>query len=156
MPIVNLKKFYYHEFREDTFVEVSDEVAEALLDLHRAEDRLLRKIRYHKAYYSLDVDYGIENTVPEWRQPSPEDLIIEQEDLEYQELLLERLKEAVSALTPKQAKRIHARYMDGKKLKAIAAEEGISVNCVSKSLVDAEKRLKKYFDKQNWKRREED
>ena len=40
MQTVNLKKYYYPLFTKDTFVEVSDEVAEALLLMHREENNL--------------------------------------------------------------------------------------------------------------------
>ena len=46
MQIVNLKKYYYELFKKDTFVEVSDEVAEALLLMHREENNHKRKIWY--------------------------------------------------------------------------------------------------------------
>nr|WP_217936335.1 hypothetical protein [Enterocloster clostridioformis] len=38
MQTVSLKKYYYPLFIKDTFVEVSDEVAEALLLMHREEN----------------------------------------------------------------------------------------------------------------------
>ena len=52
MQTVNLKKYYYPLIRENVFVDVSDEVAECLLQLRREEERIRRKIRYHKAYYT--------------------------------------------------------------------------------------------------------
>lgn len=61
MQTVNLKKYYYPLFTKDTFVEVSDEVAEALLLMHREENNRIRKMYYHKAYFSLDREDGIEN-----------------------------------------------------------------------------------------------
>ena len=61
MPIINLKKYYYPAYTKDTFVEVSDEVAEALLLMGREENARKSKIYYHKAYFSLDYGEGIEN-----------------------------------------------------------------------------------------------
>ena len=60
MPIVNLKKYYYEFYRKDTFVEVSDEVAEALLLMLREGNNRVRKIYYHKAYFSLDREENAE------------------------------------------------------------------------------------------------
>lgn len=74
MPIINLKKQYYPIYRENTYIEVSDEVAQALLELHRDEDRLRLKRHYHKAYYSLDAFPGFETMSIGEAQPSPEDL----------------------------------------------------------------------------------
>lgn len=62
MQIVNLKKYYYELFKKDTFVEVSDEVAEALLLMHREENNHKRKIWYHKAFYSLTGRTGLKTT----------------------------------------------------------------------------------------------
>lgn len=38
MAIINLRKYYYPTYKKDTFIEVSDEVAEALLLMLRAEN----------------------------------------------------------------------------------------------------------------------
>ena len=42
MQTVNLKKYYYPLFVKDTFVEVSDEVAEAMGDLTDTQARRIR------------------------------------------------------------------------------------------------------------------
>ena len=80
MQIVNLKKYYYELFKKDTFVEVSDEVAEALLLMHREENNHKRKIWYHKAFYSLDREDGIENDALDFTDKSPEEILMEQEE----------------------------------------------------------------------------
>ena len=64
MAIINLRKYYYPTYKKDTFIEVSDEVAEALLLMLRAENNYAQKRLYHKAYFSLDCEDGIENE--EW------------------------------------------------------------------------------------------
>ena len=61
MAIINLRKYYYPTYKKDTFIEVSDEVAEALLLMLRAENNYAQKRLYHKAYFSLDCEDGIEN-----------------------------------------------------------------------------------------------
>ena len=45
MQTVNLKKYYYPLIREDVFVDVSDEVAECLLQLRREEERIQNQER---------------------------------------------------------------------------------------------------------------
>ena len=125
MQTINLKQ-YYPFCTEDTFVEVSDEIVEAFLLDKRAEAARERKMYRYKAFYSLDCDDGIENAAIGWAQPSPEDCLMEKEaQAEYAELL-RRLYEAISSLTPTQARRVHARYMLGMKVKDIAAMEGIT------------------------------
>ena len=115
-------------------MEVSDEIAEAFLLDKRAEAARERKMYRYKAFYSLDCNDGIENAAIGWAQPSPEDCLMEKEaQAEYAELL-RRLYEAISSLPPTQARRVHARYMLGMKVKDIAAMEGITPSQAGKSI----------------------
>lgn len=59
MTTINLKDFYYW-YIQDQFIEVADEVAEALTASRRQEAAYVERARYNKAYYSLDCDDGIE------------------------------------------------------------------------------------------------
>ncbi len=149
MQTINLKQ-YYPFCTEDTFVEVSDEIVEAFLLDKRAEAARERKMYRYKAFYSLDCDDGIENAAIGWAQPSPEDCLMEKEaQAEYAELL-RRLYEAISSLTPAQARRVHARYMLGMKVKDIAAMEGITPSQAGKSIHAALRRLRRYFIRRKW------
>lgn len=150
MQIINLKKYYYPLIKTDVFVEVPDDVADALLHLRREENNRTSKIWYHKAYFSLDCGDGIENAAIGWEQPSPEDYMIQAEDEAAHELLLEHLHEAIDTLTPTQARRLHMRYMLGMKYREIARTEGISPTQASQSVRGAVKRLQKYFKKKKW------
>lgn len=125
MQTINLKQ-YYPFCKEDICVEVSDEIVEAFLLDKRAEAARDRKMFRYKAFYSLDCNDGIENAAIGWAQPSPEDHLIEKEELAEYEELIRRLYEAISSLPPMQARRVHARYMLGMKVKDIAAMEGIT------------------------------
>ncbi len=144
MQTVNLKKYYYELYRKDTFVEVSDEVAEALLLMLREENNRVRKIYYHKAYFSLDREDGIENDALCGFEKSPEDIFMEQEEERFFLLTLERLDEALSHLTPAQEQRIRARYLDGRKTKEIADAEGVSIHVIYESLQRGLKSLQRY------------
>lgn len=149
MQTINLKQ-YYPFCTEDTFVEVSDEIVEAFLLDKRAEAARERKMYRYKAFYSLDCDDGIENAAIGWAQPSPEDCLMEKEaQAEYAELL-RRLYEAISSLPPTQARRVHARYMLGMKVKDIAAMEGITPSQAGKSIHAALRRLRRYFMRRKW------
>ncbi|MGI5900623.1 MAG: sigma-70 family RNA polymerase sigma factor [Christensenellales bacterium] len=150
MPIINLRKFCYPIVKEDTFVEVSEEVAEALLELKREENRIISRIFYHKAYFSLDCEDGIENDAIGWEQPSPEDILIQKEDELLHEITLERLHKALSQLTPTQARRVRARYLEKKKFCEIAREERVSPGQISKSVQSGLKNICKYFEKHKW------
>ena len=150
MQTINLKKYYYPLCRQDTYLTVSDEVAEALLLMRREENNHARKVWYHKAYFSLDCEDGIENEAIGWAQPSPEDALMEKEEqAEYAEQI-RRLYEAISHLTPIQARRLHARYMLGMKIREIAAMEGVHPSRVSKSIQGALERLRRYFANRKW------
>ena len=87
MKTINLKKYYYPICKKDTFVEVPDEVAEAIVEESRAEDANDAKQHYH--CYSLDASPGMENHFPE-QAVSPEDILMEKET--------EREQEAARAL----------------------------------------------------------
>lgn len=155
MQTVNLKKYYYPLFTKDTFVEVSDEVAEALLLMHREENNRIRKMYYHKAYFSLDREDGIENDALCGFEKSPEEILMEQEEERFFRLTLERLDEALSNLTETQQRRIRARYLSGMTIQGIAASEGVSVSVVSESIRSGLKKLRTYFDKKKWREFEE-
>lgn len=150
MTIINLRKYYYPLVKTDVFVEVPDEVADALLHLRREENNRTSKIWYHKAYFSLDCEDGIENYAIGWAQPSPEDYMIQAEEEAAHELLLEHLREAIGQLTPTQARRLHMRYMLEMKYREIAEAEGISPTQASDSVRRAVKRLQNYFKKRKW------
>ncbi|MCR2026032.1 RNA polymerase sigma factor [Anaerotruncus colihominis] len=152
MTVINLKRYYYPLVKTDVFVEVPDEIADALLHLRREENNRKSKMFYHKAYFSLDCEDGIENDAIGWAQPSPEDYMIQAEDEAAQELLLEHLWEAIGQLTPTQARRLHMRYMLEMKYREIAEAEGISPTQASDSVRRAVKKLQKYFKKRKWTR----
>ena len=65
---------------------------------------------------------------------SPEEILLEQEEEQLFLATLEHLSEAMDNLTDIQARRIHARYILGKKLIEIAAEEGVSVSVVQQTV----------------------
>ena len=154
MTIINLKRYYYPLVKTDVFMEVPDEIADALLHLRREENNRKSKMFYHKAYFSLDCEDGIENDAIGWEQPSPEQLMIQAEDEAAHELLLEHLREAIGQLTPTQARRLHMRYMLEMKYREIAEIEGISPTQASDSVRRAVKKLQRYFKKRKWTREE--
>ena len=73
MTTINLKDFYYW-YLTDELVEVPDEVAEELMVSKRREAAHAERVRYNKAYYSLDCDDGIEYSAC-LHEPSPQELM---------------------------------------------------------------------------------
>ena len=69
MTTINLKD-YYPWYLTNEYIEVTDEVAEALMASKRAEAAHAERVRYNRAYYSLDCDDGI-GTPPVFTSPAP-------------------------------------------------------------------------------------
>lgn len=73
MTTINLKD-YYPWYLTNEYIEVTDEVAEALMASKRAEAAHAERVRYNRAYYSLDCDDGIEYSACV-HEPSPQELL---------------------------------------------------------------------------------
>ena len=97
MTTINLKDFYYW-YLQDQFIEVSEEVAEALRASVRYEAAYQRRLTRHKAQYSLDCEDGIEYSAC-LHEPTP------QEVLERKERFV-RLWNALNSLPEIQGRRI--------------------------------------------------
>ena len=78
MKTINLRWMYPH-YRHDEFVEVSDEVWEAMRQAEREMRNYDRRKVYHRAYYSLDAYSWMENYALEHGR-SPEEIVMEQEE----------------------------------------------------------------------------
>lgn len=125
----------YPWYPDDIYIEVSDEVAEALLSFSRAEKAQHEKIRYHRAFYSLDAGDGIERDII-FVSASPQELY-------ERKVSREELYSAINRLPEKQAKRVYARYFLGMTETKIAKIEGVSVMAISKSIAAGLKRIEK-------------
>ena len=99
MTTINLKDFYYW-YIQDQFIEVTEEVAEALRASVRYEAAYQRRLTRHKAQYSLDCEDGIEYSAC-LHEPTP------QEVLELKERFI-RLWNALNSLPEIQGRRIDA------------------------------------------------
>ena len=148
MAIINLRKYYYPIYTKDTFIEVPDEVAEALEEGRLIENRQEGKKSYYHVY-SMDGSPGIENHAM-FLVLSPEELMIQAEDEAAAELMLVRLAEAITQLSPTQARRLHARYALKKKYREIAADKGVRGSCATESVASAVRKLRRYFIKNGW------
>lgn len=141
MSTINLRK-YYPFLNEDCFIEVSDEVAEAFLFAKRQEDNYHHRAWYHKAYYSLDRDDGIENSILH-TEPSPEETLM-------RKVSMQQLYEALDHLPSIQARRVYAHYIFGMKEIAIARVEGVNETGVCSTIRAGLKNLRRYFEKKKW------
>ena len=141
MPTINLRK-YYPLPTEDHFIEVSDEVAEAFLLATRQENNYRQRTYRHKAYYSLDCNDGIENSILH-TEPSPEEILMKK-------ISMEQLYEALDHLPPIQARRVYAHYILGMKKVDIARAEGVNSSGVCDSVRKGVRNLRRYFEKKKW------
>ena len=136
MTTINLKDFYYW-YIQDQFIEVSEEVAEALRASVRYEAAYQRRLTRHKAQYSLDCEDGIEYSAC-LHEPSPQELMDRKE-------LFFRLWNALNSLPEIQGRRVDAHLILGKSYRQIAREEGVDKSAVRCSVKCGIERMKKYL-----------
>ena len=136
MTTINLRDFYYY-YTQDEIVEVSDEVAEAMFEAERLEYNYVKRVRYNKAYYSLDADDGIEC----------EACYINLSSHEIYELKLMRCRLccALNSLPETQGRRIEAHFILGMSKVDIAQNEGVRESAVRESIERGLQNMKKYM-----------
>ena len=138
MTTINLKDFYYW-YLTDELVEVPDEVAEELMASKRREAAHAERVRYNKAYYSLDCDDGIEYSAC-LHEPTPQEL------LERMELFI-RLWNALNSLPEVQGRRVDACVILGKTYSEVAEAEGVDESAVRRAVERGLENMKKYLKK---------
>ena len=140
MTTINLRELYPW-YTEDTFIEVSDEVAAFLEEDKRLQINYAQYIRDNRAFYSLDAGDGIEAEALN---------LPEQPDEALERMELERLlKEGLAQLTETQRRRLLASVLDKMTAVEIAAAESVSKASVGESInraiVQLEKNLRDFF-----------
>lgn len=140
MKRINLKDYYDH-ISINTYIDIPDEVYDIFETYRKAEQAYQSKLHYHKAYYSLDRDDGIEHRAL-FVSLSPDEIY-------ERKLTSDQLHAAIATLPDKQAKRIYAHYFLGMSKTAIAKAEAVSEtairNSIEKGLRNLEKILKQAF-----------
>ena len=137
MKKVNLRDLYPDVYKNDHFVEVTEDVLETIQAAERAEAAYDRRVYRYKAHYSLDCDNGIENAI--LMKPQTPEMLLEEKQFQ------EQVYAAVMKLPEKQAKRIYARYYLGIAVNEIAEVEGVDPSRVRDSIRRGLKQLVKYF-----------
>ena len=126
MKKVNLRDLYPDVYKNDHFVEVTEDVLETIQAAERAEAAYDRRVYRYKAHYSLDCDNGIENAI--LMKPQTPEMLLEEKQFQ------EQVYAAVMKLPEKQAKRIYARYYLGMAVNEIAEVEGVDPSRVRDSI----------------------
>ena len=132
-------KDYYPWYLTNEYIEVTDEVAEALMASKRAEAAHAERVRYNRAYYSLDCDDGIEYSACV-HEPSPQELLDRKE-------MFYLLWNALNSLPEVQGRRVDAYLILGKTYRQIAREEGVDKCAVRRSVKSGITHMKKYLRK---------
>ncbi|WP_313129484.1 RNA polymerase sigma factor [Anaerocolumna sp.] len=125
MKTINLKDYYAH-IGIDTYIDIPDEIFNIFEEYRKAEQAYQSRIRYHKAYYSLDRDDGIEHSAL-FVSLSPDEIY-------ERKLTNEQLHAAIATLPDKRAKRIYAHYFLGMSKTAIAKAEGVTEKAIRNSI----------------------
>ena len=133
---INLKDLYPF-YKSDSFVEVADEIAQLLKQINRKEHADFERRRVYKAYYSLDVDDGIEKEVVL--------LVLSPEKIYEHKMSKQELYAAINSLPEKQAKRIYAHFFLDMSKAEIARIEGVSKPAVTHSIEQGLKSIEKFL-----------
>ena len=140
MKTINLKEYYEHITR-DTYIDIPDEVYEVFEKSRKDEEAYQSRVYYHKAFYSLDRDDGIEHSAI-FVSSSPAEIY-------ERKLTSTELHTAIATLPDKQAKRIYAYYFLGMSMTDIAKAEGVNksqiTRSIKKGLCSMEKFLKTFY-----------
>ena len=138
MTTINLRELYAW-YTEDTFIEVSDEVAAFLEEDKRLQINYAQYIRDNKAFYSLDAGDGIEAEALN---------LPEQPDEALERMELERLlKEALAQITETQRSRLLASVLNDESNQRNAALESVDESAVRRSIQRGLAALKKLLNK---------
>lgn len=134
MITVNLKDLYYW-CKEDIFVEITEEMLEAMKAADRQESAYKRRTYYHRAHYTLDMGDGIANECV-IKPETPEEIYIREETGAM-------ILAAIGELTEAQQRRLKLYYFDGMRYSQIARMEGVTDGSISGSIKSALKYLSK-------------
>ena len=108
--------------------------------------------KQHYHCYSLDASPGMENHFPE-QAVSPEDILMEKETEREQEaartLMVERLREALATLTPRQASCFMPGF-GGQALQGDCRGRGFTTSAAIVTVRNAIIKLQKYYIKRGW------
>lgn len=138
MTTINLRDFYPW-YTHDEFLDVPDEVAEAMLEAERLDRNYIRRMFYNKAHFSLDAGDGIEDEVCFSASSF-------HEAVEHGELMC-RLCLALNSLPEIQGRRIEAHYILGKSKVEIAKAEGVRESAVRESIDRGLENMKRFLKK---------
>ncbi|MNW32568.1 Sigma-70, region 4 [compost metagenome] len=129
---INLKDLYPF-YTTDVWVEVDEEIVEEMRRFDNLDSAYKLRAYRHRAYYSLDVNDGMEHQVL---------FPIRSSEMEFEDAWLrEEIYKAMSQLSEKSFRRIYAHYFLGLSKVAIAQIEKVDERAVRKSINSGLKKL---------------
>ena len=138
MTTINLKD-YYPWYLTNEYIEVPDEVAAELRAGKLAEAAHAERVRYNKAYYSLDCDDGIEYPPVCMSRPRRSCWSV---------WIVSATSGTPSTPLPEiQGRRVDAHLILGKSYREIARDEGVDKSAVRNSVLCGIEAMKKYLRK---------
>ena len=120
-------------------------VLDTCTEAQREMENYERRKVYHRAYYSLDAYSWMENYALEHSR-SPEDILLEREEMTTRLHLIAALPVALAHATPTQARRVHAYYIAGIKQPEISRIEGVHSSKVSVSIRRGLRNMRRCYD----------
>jgi len=127
------------------FVLLSVEQGKAIAEFNRNEDKFKKRRQNNESGFGYD-----ELTETEHSEVAVPDFLEQKENDEYyenrEEQKMQLLVQAMASLTEKQYKYLVMRYVEGKSVKEIAAEEGVSHQAIDKHISSAKKKFEKVFE----------
>ena len=144
MKTINLRWIYPH-YRHDEFVEVSDEVWEAMQQAQREMNNYERRKVYHRAGTLWTHIAGRRTT--RWNTADRrEEILLEREERAVRLRLIATLPEALSHATPTQARRVRVYYIAGISQPEIARMEGVHSSKVSVAIRRGLRNMRRCYD----------
>lgn len=140
-----LRKERANELSEyEPFIYLNYELAEPILESNRNTWKWDKRDLRNGNYFGYVDGFTIGKNISDSDfVKDPADILIEREERQEQERLSEELKKAYERLSEKQRGRIARRFYDGKSLKEIAREDGVSVSTIEDALSRALAAIKK-------------
>ena len=136
MTIINLRD-YYPIYKENTFIDVSDEIATFLAEEKRLQTNYEQYIRDNKAFYSLNCGDGIEVDALD-RPEQPDEAYARAE-------LVRLLDEAFASLPEAQRRRVYAYVSQKKHSHEIANDERVQATTVRTSVARGLRNMKNFL-----------
>lgn len=144
MKTVNLRELYPDVYNTDIYLDVSDEIAAFLRECDRKEAAFRQRTYYHRAFYSLDRDDGIEYDAL-FRSVTPWEVY-------ERKLTAAQLHAAIASLPDKQAKRLVAYYFLDMSKTEIARAERVNKSQITRSIHRALAQMEKFLKDLEWGR----